>query len=71
VIELVSFIDAARVFGEGSRAAAGERHLAAAGVGVRLPPVVGSAVEVGWSRPLNGPSRGGRFYVTVQRVAPY
>jgi hypothetical protein len=38
---------------------------------LRLPPVVGSAVEVGWSRPLTGLSRGGRFYVTVQRVAPF
>ena len=71
LLELVPFIDVARVFGEGSVAAESERHLAAAGVGVRLPPVVGRAVEVGWSRPLNGPSRGGRFYITVQRVAPY
>lgn len=71
LLELVPFIDVARVFGEGSVAANGERHPAAAGFGVRLPPVVGSAVEIGWSRPLNGPSRGGRFYVTVQRVAPH
>jgi len=71
LLELVSFVDVARVWGGSSLASEDQRQVGA-GVGVRLPPVLGSSVELGWAEQLSGASAHvGRFYLIVQRIVPF
>jgi hypothetical protein len=72
LLELVSFVDLAQVWGEGSSAAREDRNQLSVGAGLRLPPVLGSSVEMGWAWQLNKvPSDEGRFYLMVQRIVPF
>lgn len=71
LLELVSFVDLARVWGDGLDLASEDRNQLSAGASLRLPPVLGSSIELGWAWLNNVPSGKGRFYLIVQRIVPF
>ena len=72
LLEPFAFLDVFRAWGEGASVASEHNTLLAAGGGLRLPPVLGSSLEMGWARQISGaPRHDWRFYVTVQRVLPF
>lgn len=71
-LELVSFADVSRLWGAGSNLASEDKNVLAGGFGLRLPPVLGSGLELGWARQLSGASpHDSRFYLMVRRILPF